>query len=207
MYPFSQSVFPDLIDNETRDVSNKIYDEFLQTQSIVHWTDNELSINKTISDKNNNDIDLKRISSVADMQFGKYASKALFNGEINLVKSKKTGKIRNIYCNNQHILSMRAHDGLFTLKIGGAQLLHNYFNYPKLRVIVENDAIPFIIDGKSVFAKFVFDCDIELIPLDECLIVDKKDNLLSVGQCLLNRFEMLSFSYGIAAKTRESIKK
>ncbi len=150
-------------------------------------------------------MDIKRVSAVADMQFGKSASKVLFNGNIKIVKSKKTGKIRNIYCNEQHILSMRASDGLFTLKINGAQLLHNYFNHPKLRVTVENDAVSFIKEGKSVFAKFVQDCDPDILPLDECLIVDEKDNLLSVGRCLLNRSEMLSFNYGMAVKTRESI--
>ena len=158
----------------------------------------------TCSKEKKIDMDLRKVSAVSDMQFGKDASKALFNGDIKIVKSKKTGKIRNIYCNGQHILSMRAGDGLFTLKIKGTQLLHSYFKYPKLRVIVEDDAVPFIKDGKSVFAKFVKDCDPKLLPLDECLIVDEKDDLLSVGRCLLNIVEMLSFNYGMAVKTRET---
>jgi len=100
---------------------------------------------------------------------------------------------------------MRASDGMFTLKIDGAKLLHDYFKYPKLRVIIENDAIPFIKEGKSVFAKFVLDCDECLRPLDECIIVSKNDELIGVGRCLLNRFEMINFDYGIAVKTRETI--
>jgi 7-cyano-7-deazaguanine tRNA-ribosyltransferase len=100
---------------------------------------------------------------------------------------------------------MRAEDGLFTLKMGGAQLLHSFFKFPKLRVIVKEDAVPFIREGKSVFAKFVVDCDPNLRPFDECLIVDEKDNLLAVGRTLLNRDEMLSFEYGMAVKTRETI--
>jgi 7-cyano-7-deazaguanine tRNA-ribosyltransferase len=98
---------------------------------------------------------------------------------------------------------MRASDGMFTLKIEGAKLLHNFFKFPKLRVVVKQDAVPFIKEGKSVFAKFVKDCDSSLIPLDECLIVDKKDTLLAVGRCLLNKNEMFSFDYGVAVKTRE----
>ena len=205
MYPFAQSVFPETVDKETKEVTQKIFDEFLKKQKVIHWKDGKISLEKIGSQEKNIDMDIKRVSAVADMQFGKNASKALFNGNIKIVKSKKTGKIRNIYCNEQHILSMRASDGLFTLKINGAQLLHNYFNHPKLRVTVENDAVPFIKDGKSVFAKFVKDCDPDILPLDECLIVDEKDNLLSVGRCLLNRSEMLSFNYGMAVKTRESI--
>ena len=124
-------------------------------------------------------------------------------GKIKIIKSKKTGKIRNIYCDGKHILSMRASDGMFTLKMDGARILHKFFKYPSLRVTVEKDVVPFIKEGKSVFAKFVKDCDSELRPSDECLIVDEKDNLFAVGRCLLNRLEMLSFDYGMAVKTRE----
>ena len=205
MYPFAQSVFPKTVDKETAEVSQKIFDEFVKKQKIINWTGGKTTLDKIVIQEKSIYMDLKRISAVADMQFGKNASKALFFGDIKIVKSKKTGKIRNIYCDEQHILSMRASDGLFTLKIRGAQLLHTYFKHPKLRVIVENDAVSFIKEGKSVFAKFVNDCDQDLLPLDECLIVDKKDNLLSVGRCLLNRSEMLSFNFGMAVKTRESI--
>ena len=57
--------------------------------------------------------------------------------------------------------------------------------------------------AKSDFYKFIIDCDPKLIPYDECLIVDEKDNLLAVGRTILNRQEMLSFSTGVAVKTRE----
>jgi len=137
------------------------------------------------------------------MQFGKDADMALLKGKIELIKSKSTGKIRNIYSDKEHVLSMRASDGLFTLKIAGARRLHRFFNYPQLRVIVRNECREFILDGKNVFSKFVVECDPGLRPLDECLIVDENDRLLAVGRCLLNRLEMLSFNYGVAVKTRE----
>jgi len=98
---------------------------------------------------------------------------------------------------------MRASDGMFTLKIKGAKRLHKKIKSPKLRVVVKDDAVPFIKDRKSVFAKFVKDCDPDLRPFDECLIVDSEDNLIGAGRCVLNRSEMLSFNYGMAAKTRE----
>jgi 7-cyano-7-deazaguanine tRNA-ribosyltransferase len=100
---------------------------------------------------------------------------------------------------------MRASDGLFTLKKEGAKLLHSFFSYPQMRVVVNNEAKPYIKKGKSVFAKFVIECDSELRPFDECLIVDGEDELLAIGKTLLNRIEMLSFNYGIAVKTRERI--
>lgn len=205
MYPFAQSVFPDEIDNETKEFLKQLFDRFTKNKKIIYWKGNK-TLNEIKSMKKQNiDFDIKRISTVLDFQFGKSAAKALLNRNIKIVKSEKTGKIRNIYCDSKHILSMRAEDGLFTLKINGAKLLHNFFQFPKLRVIVEEDAVPFIKEGKSVFAKFVIDCDPELRPMDECLIVNKKDELIGVGRCLLNRLEMLSFNYGVAVKTREQI--
>jgi len=206
MYPFAQSVFPEIIDKETTGEVGRIFSEFTKNRKIIFWrgskTLQELSESK---DKKREDVDLRRISAVVDMQFGKGASKALLNGNVEIVKSKNTDKIRNVHVDGRHILSMRAEDGLFTLKIDGAQLLRRFFKYPKLRVTVKEDAVPFIKEGKSAFAKFVVDCDPNLRPFDECLIVDEKDNLLAVGRTLLNRDEMISFEYGMAVKTREAI--
>jgi 7-cyano-7-deazaguanine tRNA-ribosyltransferase len=203
MYPFAQSVFPEIIDKETTAEAGRIFSEFAKNRKIIFWkgskTLQELSKSK---DKKREDVDLRRISAVVDMQFGKGASKALLNGNVEIVKSKNTDKIRNVHVDGSHILSMRAEDGLFTLKTGGAQLLHSLFKFPKLRVIVKKDAVPFIREGKSVFAKFVVDCDSNLRPFDECLIVNEKDNFLAVGRCIMNREEMLSFNYGMAVKTR-----
>lgn len=203
MYPIAQSIFPEILDKETEEDITKFFNVFTKNKNLISWfgkdTLNEISSSK--SKKEN--LDVLKICAISEMQFGKKASKALFNGKIKIVKSKNTGKIRNIYCDGKHILSMRANDGFFTLKIDGARLLHKFLNYPSLRVVIQDDAISFVKDGKSVFAKFVKDCDKDLRPYDECLIVDKKDNLLAVGRCLLNREEMLSFSYGVAVKTRE----
>ncbi len=205
MYPFSQSIFPEHVDDRTKKESSKIFNEFLVGKKTLHLEDFISNLDHEKPLEKGLDMDLRRVSAVSDMQFGKNASKALLHGDIKIVKSKKTGKIRNVYCNGKHILSMRASDGMFTLKIFGGSLLHSYFKPPMLRVAVKKDAVPFIMDGKSVFAKFVKDCDNYLRPLDECLIVDEKDTLLAVGRCLLNKKEMLSFNSGIAVKTRESI--
>jgi 7-cyano-7-deazaguanine tRNA-ribosyltransferase len=208
MYPFAQSIFPEIIDKETKENIEKIFNEFISEKKLVFWkkrrTLEKLSKSQlSLLDDNNKDI--LRISAVVDMQFGKNVSNVLFFGKISIIKSKKTGKIRNIYCDGKHILSMRAGDGMFTLKIKGAKILHKFFKYPKLRVVVNDEAVTFVKDGKSVFAKFVINCDKELRPYDECLIVNEDDNLLATGRCMLNKLEMLSFNYGIAVKTREHI--
>jgi 7-cyano-7-deazaguanine tRNA-ribosyltransferase len=205
MYPFAQSVFPEITDKETEDFVTNIFDDFTKDKEMICWVGNAtLKDIKTSREKCEN-FDKLRISATSYMQFGKGAGDVLLDGKLRIVKSKKTGKIRNVFCNEKHVLSMRAEDGMFTLKIDGAILLHKYFKYPKLRVVVNKDAAEFIKEGKSVFAKFVKNCDPELRPFDECLIVNEDDELLAVGRCLLNRLEMLSFNYGVAAKTREAV--
>ncbi len=210
MYPFSQSIFPDKVDINSKRYINRFSNIFLDNKKEIKTSDyrNGKNLTKKSDIKEIEEfLDIRKLSSIVDMQFGLHASKILFNGKIDIVKSKKTKKIRNIYCNDEHILSMRAADGFFTLKIEGARLLHKFLVYPNLRVKIGKDAVPFIMDGKSIFAKFVLDCDDNLRPFDECIIVDEDDVFLGNGRCLLNKIEMLCFNYGMAVKLREYVKK
>jgi 7-cyano-7-deazaguanine tRNA-ribosyltransferase len=206
MYPLAQSVFPLCVDKETEEKAQQLLEKFLGNMKVIMW-DDKAAISSEMSLKHPMDFDRRRISAVADMQFGRGASEALFSGTLRIVKSKRTGKIRNIVCDGSHVASMRAEDGLFTLKIDGGLRLHKRMKYPLLRVMVTDDAVPFIQEGKSLFAKFVSDCDPDLRPFDECLMVDRHDTLLGIGRTLLARPEMLSFRHGVAVKTRDSLKK
>jgi 7-cyano-7-deazaguanine tRNA-ribosyltransferase len=149
---------------------------------------------------------LARVRAVADYQFGKGAADLLLDGQVELKKSETTGKIRNVLVDKEHVLSMRANDGFFTLRPPGAVRLKKGFAAPKLRVVVKDDAIPFNREGKNVFSAFVQECDPEVRPMDEVLVVDSSDELVALGRALLTREEMLAFRSGIAVKVREGIK-
>jgi len=206
MYPLAQSVFPAIVDQETEKKITTLLEKFLKDKKVIHWKEVAKKLKSKKPRKEHIDLDMLRISAVADMQFGRGAAQALFTGNITFMKSKTTGKIRNIFCDGTHILSLRAGDGLFTLKLAGGRRLHRYFKYPALRVIIEDDAVPFVKNGKSVFAKFVKDCDPALRPFDECIIVNEQDQFLAIGRTLLNRTEMRAFHHGVGVKTRESEK-
>lgn len=149
------------------------------------------------------DILMARVRATADMQFGKGAADVLLDGTVELVTSKRTGKLRNVLVDGEHVLSMRAHDGMYTLKLAGARRLHSAWASPALRVIVDEDAAPYAREGKSQFAQFIVDADDVLRPGDEVLLVDRQDELLAVGRTFMNRREMLSFRKGMAVKVRE----
>lgn len=208
IYPFAQSLFPEIVDKDTREVSTARLDRFLKHKTVINWNgkDTLKDLERFSDEVTNVSPDERRVRSVAMMQFGRGADDALFNGLLRIVKSKKTQKIRNVYSDDDHVVSMRAADGMFTLKLEGGKRLHKRFPSPRFRVIVDSDASSFVMEGKSVFSKFVIDADKLLYPFDECIIVDEHDEFLAVGRCLLNRGEMLSFTSGQAVKTREHIR-
>ena len=209
MYPFAQSVFPDHLDKETKAFSKNQMKRFVAGKKVLFWkgekTLQELRSVSKAGGKEQIDDDVQRLKAVAMIQFGKECTSALFSGNLSYVKSKKTLKIRNVYSDEDHVLSLRASDGLFTLKLVGGKRLHDHVASPRYRVIVHEDAVPFIKEGKSVFSKFVLDGDPLLRPFDECIIADKNDEFLGVGRCLLNVDEMKAFSFGQAVKTREHV--
>ncbi len=146
-----------------------------------------------------------RVRATADLQFGLGAADALLRGTVSYVVSKNTGKVRNVLVDGEHVLSLRAEDGWFTLKAAGARRLLKAFPSPALRIVVDPDAVPFHREGKNVFAKFVRDADPELRPGDEALVVSPDDELCAVAQAAMNRQEMLAFRRGVAAHVREGM--
>lgn len=210
MYPLAQSLVPHSLDTKARKLMKKRTDEFLKHlgfENTVHWKNGESK--KKLEELGfkpvKKNVDILRLRALADMQFGKGAGRALIKKDVKLVKSKRTGKIRNVLQGNKHLMSLRARDGLFTLRTEGAKILHKTFRTPKLRIVVESETAEFNREGKNVFAKFVKDCDEEIRPRDEVLVVNEDDDLVAVGRALLNREEMLSFSRGIAARVREGM--
>ncbi|MBI0584325.1 MAG: tRNA guanosine(15) transglycosylase TgtA [Methanomassiliicoccus sp.] len=211
MYPVAQSLFPDPPDEETKERIREQMEHMSheQTYSLgVAW-DGQATIdtlNMMCSKPPSFDIDLARVRAVSDYQFGKGAAEVLLNGRVELKKSETTGKIRNVLVDGEHILSMRANDGFFTLRPPGAVRLKSGFAAPRLRVTVKDDSVPFNREGKNVFCTFVRECDPEVRPMDEVMVVNEKDELVALGRAILTREEMFSFRTGIAVKVREGIK-
>ncbi len=207
MYPFAQYIFPDFLDEETKQVRKKRWNECVKDKNLIQWKRGTSTGDLTHDQKNliQKILDEKRVKSVSHMQFGSDISSILFDGDISFVKSKKTLKIRNVLVNGNHVVSMRASDGLFTLKLDGGKKIHAQSSRPRFRVTIDDDAVPFVKEGKSVFSKFVTSVDNGLRPYDECIVVSKKDEFLAIGQCLLSPVEMNTFQFGQAVKIREHI--
>jgi 7-cyano-7-deazaguanine tRNA-ribosyltransferase len=51
----------------------------------------------------------------------------------------------------------------------------------------------------------VHECDEDIRPYDEVLVVDELDNLAAIGRAMLTKDEMLAFKKGLAVKVREGV--
>jgi 7-cyano-7-deazaguanine tRNA-ribosyltransferase len=215
LYPLSQSAAPKIRDADSLEFVGNFLSDFVEDyeQVLIHSRvikDLDMGLyNKLIeSDEiRYKKDDVKKIKAIADYQFGVGAGEALFTGNINIEKSKKTGKIRHVFDGKVNIVNMRASDSYLILSKEGAKRLHNAMPYPKNRVVVNKDSEPFALDGKSVFSKFVVECDENIRARDEVLIVNEEDKLLAYGKSLLSAVEIINFQTGQAIKTRKGMKK
>lgn len=146
--------------------------------------------------------DHKIVEDIAVYQFGIKAF-SLFN-DTRIVHGS-TGKIRQIYKDDTLLATLRPMDGLFVLTFEGAELLHHVLPFPTRRVVVDEEAVPFVKEGKDVFAKFVIDLDSTLRAYEEVLAVDDQDTLLGVGRLLLAPEEVKAFTRGVAVQTRRGV--
>ena len=188
IYPLSQSAAPKIRDSESVKFIRDFFEDFAENYDGV-------IVQKKVADILNLDLenkfegeviyakdDVKKIKAIADYQFGWGAGEALFKGNIKIEKSKKTGKIRHIYDGKTLIVNMRASDSYLVLSKEGARRLHKAMPYPQNRVAVNEDSEPFALDGKSIFSKFVIECDENIRSNDEVLIVNRDDKLLAYGK-------------------------
>ena len=215
VYPLSQNDAPKTRDVDSIEFVEDFISEFVEyyDQVLIHSriiNDLEIGLYNKCIDSDEiryKKDDVQKVKAIADYQFGFGAGDALFDGNIKIEKSKKTGKIRHIYDGKVLIVNMRASDSYLVLSKEGAKRLHNAMPYPENRVVVNKDSEPFALDGKSVFCKFVVDCDDNIRAKDEVLIVNEQDKLLAYGKALLGACEIKEFKTGQAIKTRKGFKK
>lgn len=147
-----------------------------------------------------------RIRGISNYQFGEVVGEQLFPDECEIEFSRRTGKIRRVFLHSKVLATIRARDGRIVLTMLGAQRLHQAVPPPRLRVFVDTEGEHFIVEGRSIFAKYVKKVDSNLRAGDEVLVVNDQDKLLAVGSAVLSPQEMLDLSRGVAVKSRHSSK-
>lgn len=210
VWPLSQSLIPEALEPEALEAAEVFFRQWVAGAGYalgLLWQGEETldELKSAAPGPRRIDWNLLRVRATADFQFGRGAADALLHGKVEYAVSKNTGRIRNVFADGEHVLSLRAEDGFFTLKASGARRLQTAFPAPRLRIVVDADAVPFHREGKNVFAKFVKEADPELRPGDEALVVSPDEELCAVARAAMNRREMLAFKRGVAAFVREGV--
>jgi len=151
--------------------------------------------------------DRKRLTMVrviADYQFGNGIGKELFPDGATFQLSR-TKRVRQVFQSGNRIATARAKDGFFTLSIEGASVIHRLLPGKKLRVVISEEAVPFVEKGKTAFIKHVVEIDPELRAGEEVLVTDEADRLLATGQLLLSPAEILALDSGAAVDVRVGV--
>jgi predicted RNA-binding protein (TIGR00451 family) len=148
---------------------------------------------------------LNRIRGIANYQFDCDVGQQLFPKDVKISLSKRTGRVRHIHYNKMLIATLRPKDGLFSLTIEGAKRLHSLLKPSRFRVVIHSDVEEFVRMNRDVFARHVLSVDEKIMPGEEVLVTNKKDELVAIGKAVLTGVEMLSFKRGVAVKVRRGI--
>jgi len=147
---------------------------------------------------------LQKIRSIADYQFARGTGKLLFPDNVSISFSRRTGRIRHVYLQGELLVTLRPTDGFFSLAIEGARRIAQLKPH-RSWVEVQDDAVEFVAKGRSVFAKHVVDCDMQIRPQEEIVVVNSQHEVLAVGRAVLTGGEMKAFDVGVAVRVRRGI--
>ena len=135
----------------------------------------------------------------------------------------RTGRIRNVITSDgRHIFSPRLGEGGISYTIEGAKWAHSIRKLPLPKgfetsaidenvgeglafVVIDEDAVPFVGQGRNVMHGFILACDPWTRPDETVLIVNSSGKLVAVGRATSMPAEMATFSKGIAVRVREGI--
>ncbi|MGC9079774.1 MAG: PUA domain-containing protein [Nanopusillaceae archaeon] len=150
-------------------------------------------------------MELSIIRAILNYQFGDKVGDRLienYKDKIKIEISKKTGRIRRIYIDGKLFGTVEPSTGFIIPTKFGGEILKKYLDFPKYRVVIEDEAIEFVKKGKSVFCKFVIDVYDQILSGDIVFVVDKNDNLIAIGESLLSSKEIKDFKRGVAVKIK-----
>ena len=146
---------------------------------------------------------ISKIKHSIDSLFGNGTSK-FFPKNVEITYSKKTGRIRTVYQNEQLLCTLRI-DGGLAITPFLAQLLMKSKSFRENCVKISEDAALFVKEGRSVFSKHVTWCGKNVRISGETPILFN-GKVIAVGKAVLS-FEMISdFERGVAIKIRDSLK-
>lgn len=146
---------------------------------------------------------LLKLKYTIDALFGNGVSKNLPKN-IEITFSRKNGRIKTVLHNGKLLCTLRI-DGGLAISLYFAQILLKSKKFKENCIEVNQDAAPFIEQGRSVFCKHVTWCGKNIrIASDTPVLFDNK--VIAVGKAVLSSEMISDFKRGMAVKVRDSLK-
>jgi 7-cyano-7-deazaguanine tRNA-ribosyltransferase len=140
----------------------------------------------------------RQVDGILEWQYGPVASERLAP-ELEGERSRRSGRLRALV-HHGHVEFHLGTDGVPRPTFRGAERLLEVLPPGRNRVLVADDAAPFVREGRSLFVRFVVQSDPALVPGSSALLVDRSDALLAVGRLLLAPHEMAGLARGVAVR-------
>ena len=136
-----------------------------------------------------------------------YLEKVFLNNyqkDIEMIFSRKTGRIRTVSHQGKLLCTLRI-DGGLAISPHFAQILLKNKIFRENCVEINEDAAPFVESGRSVFCKHVVWCGKKVrISADTPVLF--KNQVIAVGKAILSSEMITDFDRGVAVKVRDSLK-
>lgn len=144
-----------------------------------------------------------KLKHTLDALFGYGVSKYLPKN-IEITFSRKTGRIKTVIHEGKLLCTLRI-DGGLAISPYFAQILLKSKKFRENCLEINQDAAPFVEEGKSVFCKHVVWCGKNVrIASDTPVLYENR--VIAVGKAVLSSDMISDFNRGVAIKVRDSLK-
>ena len=144
-----------------------------------------------------------KLKYTLDALFGDGISKYLPKN-IEMTFSRKNGRIRTVTHEGKLLCTLRI-DGGLAISPYFAQILLKSKKFKENCLEINQDAAPFVEEGKSVFCKHVVWCGKNIRIASDTPIL-YKDKVIAVGKAILSSEMISDFDRGMAIRVRDSLK-
>lgn len=145
-----------------------------------------------------------KVRHTIDALFGEAASRHL-PADVKITFSKKNGRIRSVFYNDMLLCTLRI-DGGLAITPALAQMLLAGRRFRQNCVEVTNEAAPFVLQGRSVFARHVAWCGNNILVGDDTPVLHG-GRVIAVGRAVLSAPMMRDLDRGVAVRVRDSLKR
>ena len=142
-----------------------------------------------------------KLKHTIDALFGNGVSRYLPKN-IEIVYSRKTGRIKTVSEKGRLLCTLRI-DGGLAISPYFAQILLKSKKFKENCLEINQDAAPFVQEGKSVFCKHVIWCGKNIRIASDTPVL-YKNKVIAVGKAVLSSNMISDFDRGMAARVRDS---